>query len=89
MVISNSFHATAFSLIFHTPFFVFNRKEQINTRMRDLIAFYGVNIHAILTEDEEMHTITYDWNYIDLKKEEIVNNSKVFINTVIDGTSIK
>lgn len=36
-VISNSFHATAFSLIFHRPFCVVNRLEGINERMRSLL----------------------------------------------------
>ena len=37
MVISNSFHATAFSIIFEKEFVVFNRIEGINTRMQDLL----------------------------------------------------
>lgn len=36
-VISNSFHATAFSLIFQRDFCVINRKEDINIRMSSLL----------------------------------------------------
>lgn len=36
-VISNSFHATAFAIIFEKPFAVFERKEKINTRLLDLL----------------------------------------------------
>ena len=42
LVMSNSFHATAFSLIFEQEFWVVNRQEAINTRMRDLTALAGV-----------------------------------------------
>lgn len=41
LVISNSFHATAFSLIYKVPFKVFDRKENINTRMHDLLESVG------------------------------------------------
>lgn len=37
VVLSNSFHATAFALIFHREFFVVNRSDGINSRMRDLL----------------------------------------------------
>jgi len=42
VVISNSFHATAFSLIFNKEFYVVGRKEGINARMRDLLSEVGL-----------------------------------------------
>ena len=42
-VISNSFHATAFSIIFGKDFYVFPRREGINTRMADLLSAYGLS----------------------------------------------
>lgn len=41
-VVSNSFHATAFSLIFHKELWVFDRNENINSRMRDLMELVGL-----------------------------------------------
>lgn len=41
-IVSNSFHATVFSLIFNKPFAVFDRNEHINTRMNDLMALVGL-----------------------------------------------
>lgn len=43
MVLSNSFHATAFSIIFEKQFIVYERKEKINTRMRDLQQSLGIS----------------------------------------------
>ena len=37
VVLSNSFHATAFSIIFEREFYVFDRSDKINSRMRDLL----------------------------------------------------
>lgn len=36
-ILSNSFHATAFSVIFEKDFFVFKRKENLNSRMKELL----------------------------------------------------
>ncbi len=41
-VISNSFHATAFSLILGKNFCVVNRKEGINERMKSVLTDYGL-----------------------------------------------
>lgn len=41
-VISNSFHATAFSLIFKRNMFVMKRADGLNTRMQDLLSRYGL-----------------------------------------------
>jgi hypothetical protein len=41
-VVSNSFHATVFAIIFHKEFFVIERKERINTRVNDLLKVFGV-----------------------------------------------
>ena len=50
-VISNSFHATAFSLIYHTEFYVVNRCENINTRMKDLLSLVGLSNRLISSVD--------------------------------------
>lgn len=42
IVLSNSFHATAFSLIFQKDFYVVNRTEGINARMKDLVGDLGL-----------------------------------------------
>lgn len=46
-VISNSFHATAFSLIFQKNFCVVNRKEGINERMESLLADFQLEDRII------------------------------------------
>ncbi len=43
VVISNSFHATAFSLMFNKEFYVVERREGINARMRDLLSEVGLS----------------------------------------------
>lgn len=42
-VISNSFHATAFSIIFQKDFYVVRRAESLNTRMEDLLRILSLS----------------------------------------------
>jgi len=49
-IISNSFHATAFSLIFNKNFYVLNRNEMINMRMSDLLSDMGLDDRIISSE---------------------------------------
>lgn len=42
-VVSNSFHATAFSFIFKRDMFVVRRADGLNTRMQDLLMRYGLS----------------------------------------------
>lgn len=83
-VVSNSFHATAFSLIFHKQFVVFNREENINTRMRDLSQLGGVsnrlinNINSTILEP-------IDYDGVDIALGQAIESSKAYINMVLEG----
>lgn len=59
IVLSNSFHATAFSLIFQKDFYVVNREEGINARMKDLVGDMELS-HRLIDEcPEEIQHIDY------------------------------
>jgi len=61
-VISNSFHACAFALIFNVDFFVVNRKDGLNRRMYDLLSHYGIPeriISATVSDDLLYGNIDY------------------------------
>lgn len=46
-VVSNSFHATAFSFIFNKNMFVVKRSDGLNIRMQDLLGRYGIIDHLV------------------------------------------
>lgn len=77
-VLSNSFHATAFSLIFQRPFMVYDRQEQINTRMRDLLAMVGLS-HRVKADDP------IDWSDAEGHLAAKITASKAYIATVLQG----
>lgn len=80
-VLSNSFHATAFSVIFEKAFAVVERKEKINTRMRDFTALLGIpermlSVGASLPPD-------IDWNSVHRRLEAEITRSKAYIDRVL------
>lgn len=76
-VLSNSFHATAFSLIFHRPFMVFDREEGINTRMHDLLDMAGV-------EYERKPEDAICWETVQQRMNEYITNSRDYLHNILN-----
>ncbi len=75
-VLTNSFHAVAFSLIFNKKFLVFNRTEKINTRMRDLLQMVELSeILVEINETKDIDLIPFDFN----------NSNKIISNKVLES----
>ena len=72
LILSNSFHATVFSLIFHKDFFVIKRNENINVRMMDLLKVVGLEDRLISNEKELESAKPIDWGKVD----EIINKER-------------
>lgn len=66
--LSNSFHGTAFSIIYHKPVFVFRRQlHKVNSRMESLLTLFElkdcvVNDNA---DKEQLMDRTFDWERIE------------------------
>jgi hypothetical protein len=80
-VISNSFHATAFSLIFKRPFCVVNRSEKINTRMQDLLSELGLP-ERLVSKFSESLLIEVNFANAMLKLQENVDFSKKYLSVL-------
>lgn len=84
LVLTNSFHAVAFSLIFQKPFMVFNRSEKINTRMRDLLASILQSQLLVQTLDQcetALQPINYQLVEVELSKAKL--RSQQFLATAL------
>lgn len=88
MVFTNSFHAIAFSLIFEKQFFAVRRRENINTRIEDLLSDLNI-VYRLIDEDSgEIQKINLiDFNkvcaVINKRKEESINFIKNSLNAKI------
>jgi hypothetical protein len=76
-VLSNSFHASAFSLIFQKEFYVVNRAEKINTRMRDLLAAVSLEDRLICQPPGDI--IPANWNHVQKRLDSLIADSKAYL----------
>lgn len=85
-VISNSFHGTAFSIIFEKQFVVANRKEEINTRMRDLLSILKIE-NRLINENYNLDNIIEYINYNEVNKyvNEKLEVSKMYLEKVMSS----
>ncbi|MCD7864664.1 MAG: polysaccharide pyruvyl transferase family protein [Clostridiales bacterium] len=83
VIVSNSFHATAFAIMFHKEFFVINRKENLNTRMRDLLATMGLEDRLIDSLSDLDHVKPIRWDVVTERIERQVKVSVAYIDHVL------
>lgn len=85
MIITNSFHCTAFSIIFEKNFCVIPRThQQVNSRMSDLLEIINCSSHLIKqTEDLEQMT-PIDYSDVKLRLETLRTSSYQYINSVLN-----
>ena len=79
MVLSNSFHAVAFSVLFNKQFIVFDRKENINTRMSDLLNKLEIHMNGQIIDYGKTNLILQEW----------VTSSKKYIDKVLNSARKK
>lgn len=82
-VVSNSFHATAFSLIFHREFCVVNRSEAINERMLSLLEQYGLQ-DRLITDIAKGLLSSIDYSKVQPKIERDIEASKRYLREAMD-----
>ena len=83
IVLTNSFHAIAFSLLFHREFYAFPRKENINCRIVDLLERMNLQCRMVYREDGISRTSPIDWNQTDRILEKEILLSKAYIDNMI------
>ena len=83
-VVTNSFHATAFSIIFHKPFLVFGHSNY-NARLENVLAQCGLDKRIISDNWKNDIDEVIDWEMVDQKKEKMVQASKEFLRKNILG----
>jgi hypothetical protein len=79
--LTNSFHSTAFSILFKKQFVVVNRMEKINTRMKDLLDLFGIEINLIDDKHTQLSRINYE--EINLRLEYLKLKSQNFLKKVV------
>lgn len=83
-VISNSFHAVAFSVIFQKQFTVFNRSEKINTRMRDVVRLLDIP-EVLILDEQQVDGFDYVIDYGKMKNilPSLIDGSKNYLKKAL------
>ncbi|RBP03153.1 polysaccharide pyruvyl transferase family protein [Rossellomorea aquimaris] len=83
-IISNSFHAAVFSVIFEKNFIIVNRKEAINTRMKDFLEDLNLEDRLVIDSNSFKYLLN-DINYDERKKilDKKVNISKKYLEEAL------
>lgn len=82
-MISNSFHGTVFSIIFHKEFYVFNRqKAKVNSRMESLLKMFCVE-DRLIYGTENSHHRRLDWDIIEDRKKSYMETSKNYLKDLL------
>lgn len=79
-VLANSFHALAFSLIFKKDFYIINRTQGINARMRDFLSYLGLS-DRLIDAPTEVSSEHVDFSNAESKLNSLIKESKAYINT--------
>ncbi|HAT4318350.1 polysaccharide pyruvyl transferase family protein [Clostridium perfringens] len=82
-IVSNSFHAIVFSIIYEKNIIIVNRNEEINTRMRDLLNDLGLN-NRLVDADYNIENLIEDIDYS--KSNEIIRNKINFSQDYLKKT---
>lgn len=84
MVISDSFHGTAFSIIFNKPFWVLGNPRRGNTRMESLLETFGLKERMISTENIGSKDLKaeIDWEKVNTIKESLKAKSMDFLSNI-------
>ena len=70
VVVTNSFHGSVFSILFHTPFFVVKRQSKVSmhSRIESLLGDYGLEDRLLehgFDEASVRNHLDIDWIYVD------------------------
>ena len=87
-VVTNSFHATAFSTIFHKKFFtvVHGEKDKgINIRMNDYLRSIGLDSRLFSAVPEEIDTGEIDYSEADRRIESLKQSSLDFLHSNLEA----
>ena len=85
IVLTTSFHAVAFALIFNKKLGVFNRNININTRMRDLLQLMGIGQNLFTTLDGfKPEDLEIDYPIVELILEKSIMSSKKYLLNALD-----
>ena len=86
LVVTDSFHACVFSILFHKPFYVLPNQGRGMSRIESLLKVFGLE-HRLLSQFEINDSLeTIDWNKVDGQLELWRKKSQQFLVRSLSDT---
>ena len=80
-VITTSFHATIFSILFKVPFYVIKLNSSENSRAASLLNMLGITDRILLANEDVTPNNNIDWNIVDNKLQYYRELSRQFLDS--------
>lgn len=80
-VVTDSFHACVFSILFEKPFVVYGNKDRGMARFHSLLSIFGLETRLVTSSAEAQNVISVpiDWSLVNAKKKEWQEKSYNFL----------
>jgi len=84
IVLTTSFHGTAFSLIYNRPFYVFSLGDDIDNRSKELLSMVGLENRLIKRNQTQIDNNEINWSIVNKKIIILQEESRSFIKESIN-----
>lgn len=81
-VVTNSFHGICFSIIFNKEFFAFKKGESGNSRIIDLLDYFGLK-DRLITKENNSVSGAINYRHIETKIKDLSDEAKLYIKNVL------
>ena len=83
LIITDSFHACVFSIIFNKPFIAIGNSERGISRFESLLGIFGLQDKLIDESTKDIPDLVFDWNHINMVLSEWREKSLNFLKSIL------
>lgn len=83
MVICDSFHGAAFSIIFNKDFYILANPHRGNSRLVSLLSLFGLENRIINSASDVETLLPINWEYVNKRRNELITDSLSFLHSAL------
>ncbi len=85
LIVTDSFHACVFSIIFNKPFLVIGNKKRGESRFISLLNMFGLNKRLVLPNQADVDLTPIDYTPINKQLEKLRAETKILFKTLLEN----
>jgi len=87
LVVTDSFHACVFSILFHKPFYVLPNKGRGMSRIESLLKMFGIEQRLLLQYELNVSSEVIEWDKVDRQLEHWRRKSQLFLENNLSNSA--